>query len=130
METSYAHENCTFRFLGCFYILKKQSRIFSSTFLLFFRPKFIIHSICQKAFLKLKNELRSDFSKIQLFFIFQVCSHMKTSYGHENCTFRFLGCFYIIKKQSMIFSSTFPLFFRPKFIIHSISQKAFFEAQK
>ena len=128
IKSSYGHVNYIIRFLGCFYITKKQWKSFASTFPQFFRPEFIIPSIFQKAFLKVKSELCSIFSKNQLFFIFLVCSHIKSSYGHVNYIIRFLGCFYITKMQWNSFANTFILFFEPEFIkisIHFDLQRSF-----
>ena len=130
IKSSYGHVNYIIRFLGCFYITKNQWKSFASTFPYFLGLNSSYTAYFKKVFLKVKNELCSDFSKIHVFFIFLVCSHIKSSYDHVNYIIWFLGCFYITKKQCKSFASTFPLFFRPEFILHNIFQKAVFECQK
>ena len=49
--------------------------------------------------------------KKHFFIILMTCSWIYASYGHVNYIIRFLGCFYITKKQWKSFASTFPLFF-------------------
>ena len=99
IKSSYGHVNYIIRFLGCFYITKKQWKSFASTFPLFLGPNSSYTAYkFKKAFLKVKSELCSIFSKNQVFFIFLVCSHIKSSYGHVNYIIRFLGCFYITKE--------------------------------
>ena len=66
-------------------------------------------NFCQ-VFRVVKNDAKyaSKFDKKKHFFILlMTCSWIYASYGHVNYIIRFLGCFYIIKKQWKLFALNF-----------------------
>ena len=86
----------------------------------FLGPNSSYTAYLKKLFWRSKVNYVQFFQKINFFFIFLVCSHIKSSYGHVNYIIRFLGCFYITKMQWNSFANTFILFFELEFIKISI----------